>query len=155
MLAKPHRSSATDAGASAVEFALVLPLLFMVLLGVVQYGFGLYQLQSFTSIVNDASKMAGTGIDSCATFRSQVDAMAGDNGIDPTSVTAINVSWLSQDPVSHVYSAASSASRMGFARVTATFTPFRIGVPFVPFPSSVTRTQSAPVQDLGTLSGVC
>ncbi len=146
---------ARDSGASAVEFALVMPLLLMILLGVIQYGFGLYQLQSFTSVVNDASKMAGTGINACGTFRSQVRAMAGDNGIDPASITAINVSWLSQNPVSHTYAATATAERMGMARVTATFTPFHIGVPFVPFPAQITRTQTAPVQDLGLLSGAC
>jgi hypothetical protein len=99
--------------------------------------------------------MAGTGIDACSTFSSQVHTMAGDNGIDPASITAINVSWLSQDPVSHVFSTATSASRMGLARVTATFQPFHLGAPLIPFPSTITRTQTAPVQDLGLLSGAC
>ena len=155
MEARPQRSSASDAGASAVEFALVVPLLLMVLLGVIQYGFGLYQLQSFTSVVNDASKIAGTGLTSCIDFRNAVNAMADDNGIDSSSITSVNVSWLSQDPVSHAYSTASQATRLGLARVTATFTPFHLAAPLVPFPSQVTRTQTAPVSDLGTFTGAC
>ncbi len=143
----------TDAGASAVEFALVVPLLLLILLGVIQYGVGLYQVQVFTSLVSDAAKNAATGISSCSAFTSTVRSMADGSGVDGASVS-VRVSWLAQDP-SNAYIPSGSATRLGLAKVTATFTPFQLAVPFVPFPSQITRTQSAPVQDLGTQTGPC
>jgi hypothetical protein len=146
---------AADSGASAVEFALLTPLLFMILLGVIQYGYGLFQLQNFSSIVNDASKMAGTGIASCPDFTAAVRTMATDSGIDAADITSIRVTWKAKDPVSGAYSQAPSASRFGLVRVEAKFRPFRIGAPFVPFPQEITRAQSAPVTNVGPLPGVC
>jgi Flp pilus assembly protein TadG len=163
VLAPPPRASAprrrrarpADSGASAVEFALLTPLLFMILLGVIQYGYGLYQLQNFSSLVNDASKMAGSGIDDCADFKAAVRSMATSSGIDGATVTSITVAWQAKDPVSGTYTPAGSATRYGLADVTATFTPFRLGAPLVPFPGAITRTQSAIVLDTGLLPGDC
>ena len=55
--AGPSRARSSDRGAAAVEFALVLPLLVLFLFGIIQYGYGLAQLQAFDRLAKatDAS----------------------------------------------------------------------------------------------------
>jgi Flp pilus assembly pilin Flp len=141
-----------DRGAVAVEFALVLPLLTLFLLGVIQYGFGLFQLQNFTAALGDASRSAGTGIENCLDFDSRVRDLVGGTGasIDPDDVGQISVEWLTDG-----LAPAQRPERLGMTRVTASFKPFRLGVPFIPFPETITRSATAPVQDIlsNTLPG--
>jgi hypothetical protein len=142
-----RRDNPRETGAVAVEFALLLPLLMMFLFGIVQYGFGLYQLQAFTATVADATQKASTGITSCGTFSSELKSLAAGNGLDGDDVTHVDVEWLTE-------SGGPSAvpDLVGQVRVTATFTPFRIGIPFVPFPETISRTQSGTVQNIITLN---
>ena len=51
----------SDRGAAAVEFALVLPVLMLFLFGIIQYGYGLLQLQAFNSALSDASRTSLRG----------------------------------------------------------------------------------------------
>ena len=55
------RLERTEDGAVALEFALILPVLLLFLFGVIQYGYGLFQLQSFSAALNEASRTASTG----------------------------------------------------------------------------------------------
>jgi len=137
-------SPGSDAGAAAVEFALLLPLLMMFLFGVIQYGYGLFQLQIFNSTVADASRVLATGIGSCPGFTAVVTDLAGTDGLDPRAVSHVTVHWL--DPDGHPLP---QAQRLGFARVTASYQPFRIGLPFLPFPAEFTRSRTVTVQDIG------
>jgi hypothetical protein len=131
-----------------VEFALVLPLLMLFLFGIVQYGYGLFQLQAFSSAVADASRLAATGITDCSSFASSLSTLAGDNGLDSTLVTNVKVEWVNSG-------GANRAERLGLAKISASYTPFKIGVPLVPFPSEFTRSQTVLVSDIGdsALSG--
>jgi hypothetical protein len=142
--------AAADTGAAAVEFALVLPVLMMFLLGIVQYGIGLFQYQAFNSAIADTSRLVATGLVSCAGLNTTLDGLVGDNGLDPADVSAVTVQWFKPDG-----SAAPIAERLGLARVTATYQPIDIGIPFLPFPSSFQRSQTVTVQDIATqaLSG--
>ncbi len=46
--------------------------------------------------------------------------------------------------------------RLGRVEVKATFEPFKLGVPFVPFPDRITRTRTVTVQDVTTPTlGTC
>jgi hypothetical protein len=135
-----------DAAAAAVEFALLLPVLMMFLFGIIQYGYGLFQLQQFTSTLNDASRLAATGITDCGLFKGSLQDLAGKNGLNANDVSAVNVQWLN--------AAGSPApggvpTRLGLAKVTATFTPFKIGIPFLPFPDTISRSQTVMIQDIG------
>lgn len=133
-----------ERGASAVEFALVLPLLMLFLFGIIQYGYGLFQLQSFNAALGDASRLASTGILNCGTFNTTWRQLAGDNGLPTANLGDIDVEWLTA-----AGGASSVADRAGLARVTASYEPFRIGLPGVPFPERVTRTRTVVVQDIG------
>lgn len=140
----PERSSrAPDAGAAAVEFALVLPLLMMFLFGIVQYGYGLFQLQALTATLDEATHRATTGVSNCAGFGSLVAGLADGNGLDPDDVSRVQVRWLDGNGA-----ASAVPDLLGQAEVTVTFEPFRVGVPLVPFPDRITRTQTASMQNI-------
>jgi Flp pilus assembly pilin Flp len=138
-----RRRGDRESGAAAVEFALLLPLLMMFLFGIIQYGYGLFQLQAFNSSLGDATQVAADGITDCGLFPGVLQNLADGNGLDGADVSNIQVHWLT---------AAGGASALpdagGQVQVTATFTPFKIGLPFVPFPDTITRTQTASVQDI-------
>ena len=149
MLAVSSRQSsrrAPDSGAVAVEFALVLPLLMMFLFGIIQYGYGLFQLQAITATVGEATQQATTGITDCAGFSSTLQNLAAGNGLDRESLTQIDVQWLTGDG-----NPASAPDPLGLVRVTATFVPFKIGIPFVPFPDTITRSQTGAMQNIVSL----
>ena len=138
---------APDSGAVAVEFALVLPLLMLFLFGIIQYGYGLFQLQAITAAVGEATQKATTGVTSCDLFTETLRSLAADNGLDPGSVTHVDVQWLTASGA-----ASSVPDPLGLVKVTATFTPFTIGVPFVPFPDTITRSQTGAVQNVVSLN---
>jgi Flp pilus assembly protein TadG len=135
-----------DAGATAVEFALVLPVLLLFLFGVIQYGYGLYQLQTFSTVLTDATRLAATGINDCGTFSGLLSNLADEDGL-AGPISSIKVDWLTA-----AGAATDKADRLGLAQVTASYEPFDLGLPFLPFPSEVTRTQRVPIQDIGNPS---
>jgi Flp pilus assembly protein TadG len=139
-----HRN---DDGAAAVEFALLLPLLMLFLFGIIQYGYGLFQLQAFSAAVGDAGRSAATGITDCRLFSTAVTSLVSGNGLDPDDVSGIKVQWLTDQGVP-----TNAPNPLGRVQVTASFTPFKIGLPFVPFPDRITRTTTATIQNVGLAS---
>jgi hypothetical protein len=135
------RSSRRDAGAVAVEFALLLPLLMLFLFGIIQYGYGLFQLQTFNATLNEAASQAATGIADCALFSGEMKTMARGDGLDPQALTNVRIEWINEDG-SH------QPERLGYARVTAEYKPFKIGLPFIPFPDTFTGTRTVLVQNI-------
>jgi hypothetical protein len=114
------------------------------LFGIIQYGYGLFQLQAFNSSLGDATQVAADGITDCGLFPGVLKGLADGNGLDGADVSGIQVHWLTADG-----SPSSGPVSLGRVQVTATFTPFKIGLPFVPFPDTITRSQTANVQDVG------
>jgi len=114
-----HPPGSADRGSVAVEFALLLPLLMMFLFGIIQYGYGLYQVQSLTSVVGDATQDAATGIDDCATFSQQVSTRMAGSGLDTDGLERLEVNWLTADG-----GPSSTPSRVGRVRVALTYRPF-------------------------------
>jgi Flp pilus assembly protein TadG len=144
---RPSSSRAPDHGAVAVEFALVLPLLMMFLFGIIQYGYGLFQLQAITATVGEATQQATTGVTDCGTFSTALQNLTAANGLDRDSLTQVDVQWLTADGT-----ATSAPDPLGLVKVTATFVPFKIGIPFVPFPDTITRSQTGAMQNIVSLN---
>ena len=140
-------NQAQDRGSVAVEFALLLPLLMMFLFGIIQYGYGLFQLQAITSAVSEATQKATTGITSCALFQDTVESLARGNGLNADDVTHVTVQWLTETGA-----ATSAPDPLGLVKVTVTFAPFKIGIPFVPFPDTITRSQTGTMQNIISLN---
>jgi Flp pilus assembly protein TadG len=142
-VSSPRRPRPQDSGSVAVEFALLLPLLMMFLFGIIQYGYGLFQLQAITSAVSEATQQATTGISDCDLFSDTVETLAEGNGLNPEDVTHVKVQWLTATGAD-----APAPDPLGLVTVTATFTPFKIGIPFVPFPDTITRSQTGSMQNI-------
>ncbi len=141
----PAGERTSDSGAVAVEFALLLPILMLFLFGIIQYGYGLFQLQTFNSTVSDSARSLSTGITNCTAFNGTLDSIAGGNGLDPTALSDIHVEWVNSD-------GSPLPQRLGYAKLTVSYAPFKIGVPFIPFPDEFTRTRLVAIQDIGNSS---
>jgi hypothetical protein len=134
----------------------VLPLLTLFLLGIIQYGFGLFQLQSFTSSLTGAATLAGTGVESCAQLDTRLRSLVDGAGaaLDADDVgDDIRLEWLA--PSGSTLTTSGAPERLQFAKVTASFKPFRIGAPLIPFPEEITRSSTVQVQNIlaSTLRG--
>ena len=136
-----------DDGAVAVEFALLLPLLMMFLFGIIQYGYGLFQLQAVTSAVSEATQKATTGITDCTAFQGTLQSLVQGNGLNPDDLRAVNVEWLTASG-----GASPVPDPLGLVKVTVTYAPFKIGIPFVPFPDTITRSQTGTMQNVIALN---
>ncbi|MCE0538318.1 pilus assembly protein [Kineosporia rhizophila] len=143
-IAVPTCSRAPDRGAVAVEFALVLPLLMLFLCGVIQYGYGLFQLQSFSAALDQAGRDAATGIGDCASFDRLLGSAVTENGLSPADVATSRLEWLD-----HEGRVTQTPQRiLGQVRITATYRAFDLGIPLVPFPDTITRSSTASVQSV-------
>jgi hypothetical protein len=133
-----------------VEFALLLPLLMLFLFGIIQYGYGLFQLQTFNSTLTESTRDASMGIGDCLDFGKGMKAMAHSDGLDPSELSTPHVQWLDENlqPVDR-------PQLNGWVTVTATYKPFKIGLPFIPFPDSFTKSRTVLVEDLGALTTTC
>ena len=139
-------SPRSDRGASAVEFALVLPLLLMFLFGIIQYGYGLFQLQALSATADEATQKAATGISDCGVFSGTLRGLADGNGLDVDKLKAVQVQWRAEDGT-----LTDRPDPRGQAQVTVSLTPLKIGFPLIPFPDTLRATRVAAVQSIGDL----
>ena len=149
MVRTRHRD-APDRGAAAVEFALVLPLLFVILFGVVEYGFNLFQMQAGQATVRETARRVALGIDDCTEMRDIVERAARNNGFgtdlallrENTHLTVQSPPGTNPVPV--------VPQRGDTVVLTLTYEP-TLDFPLIPFPDSITREAGVVVEDVGTL----
>jgi Flp pilus assembly protein TadG len=67
----------SEEGASAVEFAILAPLLFMLLFGIIGFGLAFLQVQSIRTAVREGGRYAATGGSVSATQARVVEASSG------------------------------------------------------------------------------
>jgi len=143
-----------DQGAAAVEFALVSVLLFTILFGILQYGFGFFQMQAVAATTQEAARLAAVGlypkgaIDGCTNFGNAVATRGEDNGLPAASVKTVKVNW--SDSLGN-----NLAERGGTATIQVVVEPTDFHYPFVPFPDTITRTLTITVENVGTVTGPC
>ncbi len=146
-----------DRGAAAVEFALVLPLLFVLLFGIIQYGYGFFQIQAAQATARETARRAALGVDSCTgvandalvTFQEIVEDAARGNGMALDDISSRSLDFDNDlgtdDP----------PARGDTLTVAVTYEP-GLEFPLVPYPDSITRRASTTVEDVGALAGtVC
>jgi Flp pilus assembly protein TadG len=74
-----------EGGASAVEFALVLPVLIMLVFGAIQYGLYFWSMQGGSSAVREAARRGAVGqLVTCTEFRNYVKDRLGSTATDVT-----------------------------------------------------------------------
>jgi hypothetical protein len=145
--------SRRDRGAAAVEFALVLPLLFVLLFGIIEFGFGLFQMQAAQATVREAARSVALGIDGCPEFETIVANAARNNGLGLTGPALTDGSRLEfQAPADAPPGSPVSPQRGDTAVVRLDYEP-TLDFPLIPFPGSITREAGLIVEDIGTLNG--
>ncbi len=80
----------SELGASAVEFALLLPLLMMVLFGIIEFGFALYQQAVLTNASREGSRLGivqAVPAITTAQINAAIDNYLTPAGINPANVT--------------------------------------------------------------------
>lgn len=126
-------SSGDDRGAAAVEFALVALPLFLILFGIIQYGFLFYQIQGAAAASKDVAHWAAEGFEDCSTFKTRAYKRADVYGIDADLQPAIVTAFGTTD------------TGRPIVTVTVTFTPVSLA-PLVPVPDSIVRTTTTDVE---------
>lgn len=130
-MGQPSRSLSSrrrgQAGAAAVEFALVSVLLFTLLFGMIQYSLYFWSVQSGAQAAREAARQAAVGALDCAEFVSAVR----DNAQGETASTVQATREYYTDATMATTSA--SADVGGVVKVTVSFDSIDLGFPFVPF----------------------
>jgi len=124
-----------EAGVAALEFALVLPLFLMGILGIIQYGYHYWSYETAAANAREAARRLIVGTDWTCT---QAKAIQGASGPAVGGVTPV---------VSRRYHTQSGVTEPGpvvgdLVTVTVTFKSLNMQVPFLPVPNGGTVTQT-------------
>lgn len=149
-----RRKPRTDTGAAAVEFALVMPILLVLVFGIIQYGLYFWGMQAGTSATSDAVRRLTVG--DCQTTSSLQNFLQARLG-------SANTGSASSIATTLVYKKANGASDVapgtvgGSVQLTVTYQSINLNFPFIPVPDSgkVTRTVFGRVEDTVPTAGGC
>lgn len=107
-----------ERGASLAEFALVLPVLMMILFGIIEFGLVLSRSQAVEAAAREAGRLASLSSTTSADVTSRVDATLGGIPFDP---------W----PEVSVVPSVGCAGREGESVTVTVSAPHQIDIPFV------------------------
>lgn len=141
-------SRRTDRGASAVEFALVLPILLVIVFALIQYGMYFYSAQTGSNTVNAAARQLSVGnCDTPAELATFVDTKLG---AAASGVAIVNRTYYDADGTTALTDQTPGQAVIGgTVRLTLEFPTVNLNFPFVPFldDPKVSRTVTARVED--------
>jgi Flp pilus assembly protein TadG len=142
-------------GAAAVEFALVLIPMLILVFGLIQYGWYFYAMQSGSSAVGDASRRVAVG--NCQTVAQVQTLLKNHLGAATTASSASAITTTVTYTKADGTTMAAPGEIGGSVTVTATFPTLNLHFPFIPVPNNgdVTRTNVARIEDLSSSQGTC
>jgi Flp pilus assembly protein TadG len=135
-----------DVGAAAVEFALVLVPLLVIIFGLIQYGLYFYSAQTGSNTANAAVRQLSVGnCQTASAFQSYVD---GQLGAAATSNATITKTWTKADGTPAT-GPTDTGVLGGTVELTLSFPTINMHFPLVPFlsDSKITRDVQARVED--------
>jgi Flp pilus assembly protein TadG len=140
------RGARRDRGAAAVEFALVLPILLVIVFGLIQYGLYFYSAQTGSNTVNAAARQLSVGnCDTATELNNYVDARLGaaSTGSEQATRTYYDIDG------TELGNDATDAVVGGTVQLDIQFDSFNLNFPFVPFLDDpiVSRSVTARVED--------
>lgn len=144
----------TDRGAAAVEFALVLVPLLVIVFGIIQYGFYFWAMQGGADIARDAARRAATGSPAaCTAFKTAVQAKI--NSFVGTG-KVVTISRTFDQTAGLTRTNATDVVVNDTVRVQVTFKGYDFHFPFVPFVNDgmVSSTADARVEYVTTQPGL-
>lgn len=148
-MADAWRRSRDERGNAAVEFALVMVPLVVLLFGLIQYGIYFWAMQGGSDIARSAARMASVGSPpDCASFRAAVVGQI--NGLTGSgSLATVKRSYVQQNP--------QLVTVGDMVTVTVEFTSPNLHFPFIPFINNglVTSTAQSRVDFVPTQPGSC
>ena len=141
----PRRRS--DRGAAAVEFAVVLPLLLLIVFATIQYGLYFWAAQTGSSTVNVAARQLTVG--NCDTEGELVTMVENRLGATAVAAPTVTRTYYDLGGTTPLGTTAGAAKVGGTVEVTITFDTIDLNFPFVPFmaDAEVTRQVVARVED--------
>lgn len=129
MTVRPRRSDRReDRGAAAVEFALVLPFLLLIVFALIQYGLYFYAAQTGSNTVNAAARQLSVG--NCQTSGSLQTFVDDRLGAASTANATITPEFKDVDGTP---STAADVEEGGTVKLTIQFQSIDLNFPFVPF----------------------
>jgi Flp pilus assembly protein TadG len=145
------RARRDERGASAVEFALLAPIVFLLLFGLIQWGLYFWAAQGGSNAAREAARRAAVGdLTSCTAFRQyvrdRIDSL-GDGASATITRTYANGPGNTKPAV-----------EVGdLVTVTVTFHSLDLHVPFVPFVQDgrISQAAEARVENAPTAPEVC
>jgi|tagenome__1003787_1003787.scaffolds.fasta_scaffold20986216_6 hypothetical protein len=127
-----------ERGAAVLEFGLVAPLLFMVIFGLVQYGYQFWSLTTASATAREAARrlIVGQDWDTCVLPTLQGHAQHPAVGTDP-----VQASYRYTDDAGQTLSGPPQVGDL--VVVTVRFQSLHMGLPFLPVPDDGRISQSA------------
>lgn len=144
-----------EQGATAVEFALILVPLLVVIFGLIQYGLYFYSAQSGSNAANTVVRQLAVGnCQSDATLQTYVDKQLGAAKTGSATVTRTYVNIDGTTPASPE---PANVTIGGTVTLTIIFPTLNMHFPFVPFlsNSTVKRVVQARIEDTTEQAGSC
>jgi Flp pilus assembly protein TadG len=149
---RDHRRQRTQGGAAAVEFALLAPLLILLVVGLLQYGLYFWSAQGGSNAAREAARRAAVGdMTDCTAFRAyvrdRIDAVGNGDGSAAITRTYANGPGNTD-----------SAVEVGdVVTVVVTFNSVDLNIPLLPFPANgqVTQSAEARVENVPSAPGAC
>jgi Flp pilus assembly protein TadG len=140
---RPVSGRQNERGAAAVEFALVMPVMLMLVFGLIQYGLYFWAMQSGTQAADATARQLSVG--NCQDSTALRTFVTNQLGSAASAAPTISEVYTRVDGTPGL--ATNSAG--GTVKVTLTFPTVNLHLPFVPFLSnpSVAQSVTARVED--------
>lgn len=131
----------TERGASAVEFALVLPFLLLLVFGLIQYGLYFWALQGGSDLARGAARTSAVGnANTCSTLTSSINGSPATRPAYASTMPTVKRTYADAETANAVVGQWEPGDKV---TVTVTFNAIDMNFPFVPFINNGVVTQTA------------